>query len=161
MTMAEQDDLRPWDCQPGETSKAYQAFVTYRDMGPDRSLRAVGQELDKSHQVLSRWSSQHHWVSRVAAWDSMPGAAVAEAYADMARRIATQHEELSTALMAKLRARVDMLPAGVDPTVSFSTALGAARQSHQFATELVKPESTAKEEITKAIENLVAKLAGE
>jgi hypothetical protein len=28
------EDLKPWDRQPGETSKAYGAFVTYRDMGP-------------------------------------------------------------------------------------------------------------------------------
>lgn len=161
MTMAEQDDLRPWDRQPGETSKAYAAFCVYRDQGESRTVRTTAEALAKSDNLIKGWSAKNNWVSRAAAWDSMPGKAVAEAYADMARRIASQHEDLSTALMEKLRKNVDLLPVGKDPTVSFSTALGAARQSHQFATDLVKPESTAKEEITKAIENLVAKLAGE
>lgn len=161
MSMAEHDDLRPWDCQPGESPKAYAAFVTYRDMGTDRTLRAVGQELDKSHQVLSRWSSQHHWVSRVAAWDSMPGRAVSDAYQEMAREIAEQHRELSNKLMARLSANLDLLPQGADPSIKWSTAHGAARQGHALATDLTKPESTKTDEISKAIENLIAKLAGE
>lgn len=159
--MANEDDVRPWDRQPGETSKAYAAFVTYRDLGADRSVRLVSEALAKTQTVIKRWSSAHNWVSRVEAWDSMPGRAVEGAYKEMAERIAAQHEDLATALMSKLRKNVDLLKDGKDPTVSFSTALSAARQSHQFATDLTKPQSTKTDEITKAIENLLNKLAGE
>lgn len=161
MTMAEQDDLRPWDRQPSEGSKAYEHFQTYLDMGSDRTLQGVADMASKSEQYIRSLSTKHGWKVRSAAWDSMPRRAVVEAHAEMAARISAQHEDLATALMAKLRRNVEILPEGADPSIKLSTALGAARQSHQFATELVKPESTAKEEITKAIENLVAKLAGE
>ena len=35
---------KPWERQKGESDKAYEAFVTYRDMGTDRSIRAVAQK---------------------------------------------------------------------------------------------------------------------
>ena len=38
---------KPWERQKGESDKAYEAFVTYRDMGTDRSIRAVAQEFNR------------------------------------------------------------------------------------------------------------------
>lgn len=153
-------EIKPWSRQIGETSKAYAAFVCYRDLGTARTLRRVALELDRSFQLISKWSSEHDWPERARAWDSIPGEAVADAHAAMAARIAAQHEEVATKLLAKLSRNVDMLPEGADPTIRFSTALGAARQSHQFATELGRPKDDTKAEITKAIEALVRKLAG-
>lgn len=154
-------DIKPWSRQPGETSKAYEGFTAYLNLGSQRSVRLVSEQLSKSQTVIKRWSSAWNWVERAAAYDSVPTEAVAEAHADMARRIAAQHERVATKLMSKLEINVDKLPEGSDPSMRFSTALGAARQSHQFASDLTRPESTAKEAIAKAIEDLVAKLAGE
>lgn len=159
--MASEDDTRPWDRRQDETSKAYGAFVTYRDLGPERSLEKVAHTLGKSTTIMSRWSAQHEWVSRTVAWDNMPARKTEEAYETMAARIAAQHETLATKLMEKLTKNVDLLPEGSDPSMRFSTAMGAARQSHQFATELVKPTDTTKTEITSAIEKLINRLAGE
>jgi len=157
MIMAELD---PWDRQPGETSKAYAAFVTYRDLGADRSTRAVGEALTKSEALIKRWSGQNDWVTRAAAWDSIPGKAVASAYEEMARDIAQQHRALSDKLMARLSKNLDLLPEGADPSMRWSTAQMAAHRGHTLATDLVKPESKATDEINKAIENLLNKLAG-
>lgn len=154
-------DIKPWSRQVGESSKAYEAFETYRDLGTQRSTRRVAEALSKSEAIVNRWSSRWGWPERARAWDSVPSEAVAEAHADMARRIAAQHERVATKLMSKLEINVDKLPEGADPSMRFSTALGAARQSHQFASDLTRPESTAKEAIAKAIEDLVKKLAGE
>lgn len=153
-------EIKPWSRQTGESSKAYEAFCEYRDLGANRTQRAVCERLAKSREVISRWAGEHHWVERCRAWDSVPVEAVADAHAAMAARIAAQHEEVATKLLAKLSRNVDMLPEGADPTIRFSTALGAARQSHQFATELGRPKDDTKAEITKAIEALVRKLAG-
>ena len=157
----EPDGIRPWDRQPGETSKAYAAFVAYRDLGGERSYAKVARQLGKSTTLLDRWGRQNDWQSRTAAWDSMPGRAVQEAYEERAARIAEQHDRIATKLLAKLETKVDLLPEGADPSMRFSTALGAARQSHQFAADLSKPRDEAKAAITDAIENLISRLAGE
>lgn len=154
-------ELDPWDRQDGETSKAYEAFGVYRDLGASRSVQAVCNELGKSKTVMDRWCSQWSWVKRAQAWDSMPSKAVANAYQDMAADIAAQHKRLSDKLMKRLSQNLDLLPEGADPTIRWSTAQAAAHRSHSFATDLVKPASTATDEINKAIENLLNKLAGE
>jgi hypothetical protein len=46
---------RPWDRQPNESPKAFEAFAIYRDMAYRRSLAAVGWKLHKSRTLLSRW----------------------------------------------------------------------------------------------------------
>jgi len=154
-------ELDPWDRQPGETSKAYEAFSIYRDMGANRTVRGTAEALTKSEQLIKGWSGKNNWVARAAAFDSIPGKAVAEAYADMAARIAAQHERLATKLASRLERNLDLLPEGADPSIRWSTAQAAAHRSHSFATDLVKPESKATDEINKAIINLLNKLQGE
>ena len=58
-----------WDKQDGESSRAYEAFQTYLNMGADRSLDKVVQKLDKSRTLISRWSHTYKWVERTAAYD--------------------------------------------------------------------------------------------
>src|SRR5690606_17803428 len=58
-----------WERQGGETDKAYEAFALYRDMGVNRSVRDVAQQLGKSAALIARWSSKKNWVERVSAWD--------------------------------------------------------------------------------------------
>ena len=62
-------DIMPWERQDGETPKQFEAFARYRDLGEERSLSKVAQQLSKSKQLLSRWSSANSWVDRCAAWD--------------------------------------------------------------------------------------------
>lgn len=59
----------PWERQPEETPKAYEAFAIYRDMNSDRSIAKVAEKLGKSEALLHRWSSKFEWVRRAAAWD--------------------------------------------------------------------------------------------
>lgn len=61
---------KPWKRQKGESDKAYEAFVTYRDMGTDRSIRAVAQKLAKSRTQIGKWSSGWEWTERVRAYDN-------------------------------------------------------------------------------------------
>ena len=61
---------KPWERMEGESAKAFEAFRIYRDMGPERNLRAVGERLGKSRAIIERWSSSNQWVERVRAYDN-------------------------------------------------------------------------------------------
>lgn len=69
----------PWDRQAGETTKQYDAFCEYRDMGISRSLVKLKDRLEKKYKrqvgagydkMLGRWSSRNHWVARVKSYDT-------------------------------------------------------------------------------------------
>jgi hypothetical protein len=156
-----ENELAPWDRQPRETSKAYAAFVIYRDMGTDRTVRSVAEALNKSGTLIAGWSGKHNWVARAAAWDSMPGRMVAEAFEERAKRIAEQHDRIASKLLDRMEQNLDLLPAGADPTIRWSTAVGVAQKSHVLATDLARPRDTAREEISKKIAEVIERLAGE
>lgn len=59
----------PWERQPDEGIKPYEAFNCYLLMGDERSFPKVSHELKKSVSLLARWSSKYHWQDRVAAYD--------------------------------------------------------------------------------------------
>jgi len=63
------DEIQPWEQQPGESTKAFEAFRTYRDMGTERSVRKVSRQLTKSETLLKRWSSAYDWPERAHAYD--------------------------------------------------------------------------------------------
>lgn len=60
----------PWERQLNESPQAFEAFACYRDMGASRSTSKVSRQLCKSRTLITRWSSEHDWVKRVAAWDA-------------------------------------------------------------------------------------------
>lgn len=74
--------LRPYDIQPGETVKAYEAFAAYRDMGTGRSLERVAEDGIKAVSTLRTWCQRHHWVDRARAFDE-----------DTARRATTKSRD--------------------------------------------------------------------
>ena len=65
-------DVTPWERQKGESTKAFEGFRTYRDLGAGRSLVAAAKALGKNKAVLSEWSMRHEWVRRVDAHDAKP-----------------------------------------------------------------------------------------
>ena len=53
--------------QPKESAKAFAAFKTYLDMGPERSLALVAAKLGKSKVMMEKWSRRFDWPARVVA----------------------------------------------------------------------------------------------
>lgn len=71
---------KPWEQQRGEGASAYQAFLTYRDLGSERTLMRVCDTVHAARRGarrskawvsggISGWSARWHWVERVRAWD--------------------------------------------------------------------------------------------
>lgn len=93
--MAEANDIHPWERQEGETPKAWEAFVVYRDLGSSRSLRGVANHLSKGMSLISRWSSRWNWVERAAAWDADTDRASREAQLEAITKMAQRHANLA------------------------------------------------------------------
>jgi len=65
-----QNETKLFDQQEKESTKAFEAFTIYLNLGPGRSLAAVGQKVGKSKALMERWSKRHNWVARVEAYMS-------------------------------------------------------------------------------------------
>jgi hypothetical protein len=73
----------PWEPLPGESSKAYQAFCLYRDLGPGRSLDQASrdyhrrpdepgsgnQRKPRASGTIRGWALRWNWPGRAQAWD--------------------------------------------------------------------------------------------
>jgi len=53
--------------QERESNKAFAAFKTYLELGPERSLVAVAAKLGKFRSQIERWSKKYDWAARVQA----------------------------------------------------------------------------------------------
>ncbi len=62
--------MNPWDQQPNESSKAFERFALYRDMGAGRSLRKLAKDLELNPSTLAEISKRHDWQERVTAFDA-------------------------------------------------------------------------------------------
>ncbi len=74
--------MKPWDKQLDESDAAYSRFLTYRNLGPARSIDAAyfeaakgdkkQQEVEVSGRASGQWmrdSVTYRWVERSQAWD--------------------------------------------------------------------------------------------
>lgn len=82
-----------WTRQANESSKAYEAFSLYRDMGRERTLPKVAEACGKSVSLMNKWSQANNWVERVRAYDDEVDRQAAQAHlADIAKARARQRK---------------------------------------------------------------------
>jgi hypothetical protein len=91
----------PWDRRGNETTQAFEAFASYRDMGVHRSNARVGQALGKSTTLMDRWSTRHEWVHRAATFDARKDAVQTAAAIDEVGAMARRHAGIAFAIIAK------------------------------------------------------------
>jgi hypothetical protein len=65
-----------------ESEKAYQAFIAYRNLGPDRTVAEAAGVAQKGQGYVRHWwlhwASRYLWVARADAWDDHLHAAAEE-----------------------------------------------------------------------------------
>lgn len=131
--MAKEKTREPWERQPDETPKPYEAFCAYRDMGSERSLAKVGEKLGKSAALMERWSAKYGWVNRAALWDDEQERIEREiAQKEQVKEIRSmrkRHADLAKAMLiksAKALARIpddEIKPADVSRMVDVASRL--------------------------------------
>ena len=109
-------DRKPWERQPGETAKAYAAFLLYRDLPAiDRSVKAARdrQQRDKKGTLRqwNGWSMRNGWVNRAAEHDSDLASRRRERMAKELERAQDDGVMLLRATLAKVAQRIEGLDA--------------------------------------------------
>ena len=123
-------EAKPWEKQPKETSKAFHAFVHYRDLPPySRSIAAAnndhilncehlceGDECTDHPTFTKRaprhwkgWSTDKNWVARVAAHDSELAMIRREKRAVDLERAQDDIASVSSATLSKIAQRLTTL----------------------------------------------------
>jgi hypothetical protein len=59
-----------WDRQHNESSKSFNRFALYRDMGAERSLRKLANDVDLNLSTIAELSKKYHWQERAVAFDA-------------------------------------------------------------------------------------------
>lgn len=57
-------------CDPGETPRAFGAFKVFFELGHDRSLSAVADQLGEHLSTVKKWSGRHRWFQRIADFEA-------------------------------------------------------------------------------------------
>lgn len=104
--------MKPWERQEAESARAYEAFSLYRDMGPQRSYRAVREKLGRSsgyERHLEAWAARFDWVSRANAWDDLLSAERLEEARKGERAAAAEATMASNKLFYLIRLAIERL----------------------------------------------------
>lgn len=109
MPKRQEPEIAPWEQQPGESAKAFEAFAIYRDMGVERSVRKVTQRLNKSLTLIGKWSSAYNWPERARAYDrDLDRQAHAQAVREV-RSMTNRHIRIAMQLQAKALQALEQL----------------------------------------------------
>ena len=105
---------KPWDRREGESSKNYEAFCAYRDMGIDRSIQKVAEKLKKSTALMGRWSAKYGWIKRAEAWDEEQERIEREAarkdQLKAIKEMRKRHADLATGMLIKAARALQRIP---------------------------------------------------
>jgi len=149
--------IKPWSKLSNETSRQYEAFCIYRDMGIERSILKVAYEWSAGgHQSkLKEWSSKYHWVERASAYDEhideIKRARNEEAIIEMSAR----HADYSLQIQEKAIEALKLVkPEELKPNDLikwYDVAVKIERLSRGLSTENIKQENEFKDVRTDAI----------
>jgi len=66
---SKQNSKASWERLPNESSRAYAAFIEFKDLGADRTYKKVAEKLKKSVQLIGRWGQKFNWHHRSLDFD--------------------------------------------------------------------------------------------
>lgn len=137
--------LTPWDRARDESSQSFAAFVLYRDMGPERTLKrvaaAAGRKLQATKNLAAKWC----WTARAREFDRWTDKAAQQLLVARRAEAIDRHARIGRLLQGKaLEAAAKLQP-------DAATASGVAR----MAAEGVKIERLALGESTDNVDSKV------
>lgn len=100
----------PWDRMPGESESAYAHFLSYRDLGQDRTIARAADRAHKSRDHFHRLATQWQWINRASAYDTEMHRLFTAKAADERREMILRHAKLARNIMSIVEARLLTIP---------------------------------------------------
>jgi hypothetical protein len=100
----------PWDRMPGESENSYVHFLTYRDLGQDRTIAKAADRAHKSRDHFHRIATQWQWINRAGAWDVEQHRLFSAKAADQRTEMIERHARLGRSIMSIVEARLLTIP---------------------------------------------------
>lgn len=98
-----------WDKKDAESDVAFEAFAVYRDLGASRSIAMAAKKLEKSHQLLERWSAENQWVLRANSWDAYLDKEQQRQTVKERKEMGRRHARIAMQAQAKLIERLNSI----------------------------------------------------
>lgn len=102
----------PWERRSDEGTKAFAAFIVYRDLGPRRTLRQAALahyqiaeddlKASSKKRVVEGWSSRHQWRARAEEWDNYVRHETEEKELKAIADMRVRHASLMTVMQSKM-----------------------------------------------------------
>jgi len=144
---------QPWERQKGESARAFEAFLVYLQMGPERSIRAVAQKCTKSVSLIRRWSSDNNWVERCRAWDNYLQREAKKAAVAEIRKMNQRHISMAQQIQdAVLQALIDLGSDIVTPQ-NFAAVVKLSTDLERQSMEAEAKETISSEELREQAED--------
>jgi len=142
----------PWEIQPGESAKSFQAFIIYRDLGAKRSYVKTAELVGKKVSTVTLWGRTHLWVSRVEAWVSEQDRITREELSKGVTSMRKRHVDLAIAMLVKAAQALQRIPADELKPRDIATMVDIASKLERLS----RGESTEKTEASIASISLSA-----
>lgn len=104
------DKPEPWERQPEETSRAFEAFTVYRDMGAERSINKTCQKLNKNRTTIADWSTKYNWVKRCEEWDKEQDRIARQEQLKAIKSMRNRHAGMAKAMIVKAGRALQKIP---------------------------------------------------
>jgi hypothetical protein len=161
---------QPFDRLDGETSRAYEAFAVYRDLGVGRTLEKVQVHFNRPsswYRVIAGWSSDNNWVARAAAYDDYIDAEARKKLdRDAIKRKASmlqRHAQSGRALQAFGLQHVQTTKApakAADAISAIKAGIEIERKSEGLPEYLIEVMEASDDELARQYNELLAQIGG-
>lgn len=142
-------EIAPWERQPGETEKAYEAFLIFKNLGPGRTFKAVSDRLQKSYTLIRRWKERGNWESRAAEYDRENERKEQIATQKARKKMIERHIKIGTSLQGKALQALEaispeeMKPQDIERFLQFGTKLESESRAKQATKQAGEGQSAA------------------
>lgn len=146
-----QNNIKPWERMPGETSKQFEAFSIFRDIGPSRSISEVANLWSESGATsrLREWARKNKWHQRVIDYDEHMDRIIVVSHEEEIKKMVVRHAREAKLFQSKVHERLEKIdPDELKPHELikwYETAVRIERLSLGVPTESIKQEQEFKE----------------